>query len=125
MRDQANFLEHADKPEYSHGVDCSNLPDTCRQEFKKETEVSFILSRYGGGLMPTVTRDQFGERDMNADRLSAIIAIDEAKRGYAELPESVRKELSFELFLENVNRGTFEISSIKPKAEEVSDGAKA
>lgn len=54
------------------GLDCSNLPDTARQEFKREADINDLLSRYGVGLPQKPTR--FAEADFDMDLQQALLA---------------------------------------------------
>lgn len=65
-------------------LDCSDLPDLARQEFKAETDVNNILARYGiDGIKQGPT---YSEVDYNMDLQEALESIREAERAIAKLP---------------------------------------
>lgn len=72
------------------GLDCSNLPDTARQEFKKETDVNDLLARYGVGVPQQPTR--FAAADFDMDLQQALDAISESKQAWAGLPDNLKRQ---------------------------------
>lgn len=76
--------------EYSEAtsLDCSNMPDLTRQEFKDETDVNKVLARYGVDGLPR--KPEYSEVDYNLDLQQAFEAVREAERSIARLPESIR-----------------------------------
>lgn len=82
------------------------VKDTARQEHKKETDVNFILGRFGlGSQFP----GQFGEVDYNIDLQAAYAVTEEVEAAHSKLPPSLRKKYpSWEHVLTAINNGTFE-----------------
>lgn len=71
-------------------LDCSDLPDMARQEFKDETDVNKILQRYGIDGM--LRKPEYGEVDYNMDLQQSIDAIRDAERAIAKLPPELREK---------------------------------
>lgn len=86
IRTQADGLQ----AQYSRetGIDCSDLPDRARQEFKDETDVNKILARYG---VEAIMRGeaQYSEVDYDMDLQKALACIEEAERSIAKLPAEI------------------------------------
>lgn len=89
----------------STGLDCSNLPDMTRQEFKDETDVNKVLARYGvNGLM---REPQYSEIDYDMDLQQSIESIREAERAIGKLPLELREKYStWERLLAGAHNGS-------------------
>lgn len=72
----------------ANALDCSDLPDMARQEFKDETDVNKVLARYG--VNAQMREPQYSEVDYNMDLQTSIESIREAERGIARLPVELR-----------------------------------
>lgn len=82
IRTQADGLN--EDYSWETALDCSDLPDMTRQEFKAETDVNNILSRYGvDGIRRT---PEYAEIDYTMDLQQSLGAIAEAERAIAKLP---------------------------------------
>lgn len=68
-------------------LDCSDMPDMTRQEFKAETDVNTILARYGidGIKRPP----EYSEIDYNLDLQQSLEAIRDAEQAIAKLPAEI------------------------------------
>lgn len=71
-------------------LDCSNLPDMARQEFKDETDVNKVLARYGIDGLPR--KPEYSAVDYDMDLQQSIEAIKEAERAIAKLPTPLREK---------------------------------
>lgn len=94
------------------GIDCTDDPGITRQEMKNETDVNFILSRFGvNGLnqRPLV----YGETDYTLDLQGAYFAIEAAQAAYSALPDEIKKKYrTWPDFLNAIERG--EVKDLKP-----------
>lgn len=85
-------------------LDCSDFPDQTRQEFKQETNVNYILSRFG--VNTPLRETAYGEIDYNMDLQQSLTAINEAQQAVRKLPEPLRdKYYHWELLLEGMRSG--------------------
>lgn len=73
------------------GLDCSDLPDLARQEFKDETDVNIVLAKFGVGSM---RQPEYGAVDYNMDLQIALESIREAERAIEKLPPELRTKYS-------------------------------
>lgn len=82
IRTQVDGLDE----EYSieTALDCSDMPDTTRQEFKDETDVNKILGRYG--VNAPMRPVQYGESNFDLDLQTALQAIYTAQDAVRNLP---------------------------------------
>lgn len=88
------------------GLDCSELPDLARQEFKDETDVNKVLQRYGvdAQLRPT----QYSEIDYDTDLQKSLDAIREAERAISKLPPTLRAKYgTWDQLLDGAVNGQF------------------
>lgn len=86
-----------------------------RQEFKQQTDVNYIMKRYGGvpqGL------SQFGEVDYTLNLQEALTRASEAKAAYDRLPQELRQRYpSWPAILDATMRGEIQkIENEKPAA---------
>lgn len=89
VRNQADIVNQA---AYSleAGTDCSDLPDTARQEFKREADVNYILKTFGvGGALPQ-RQVSYGEADFDLDLHGAYIAREAAEKAWYHLPPNLK-----------------------------------
>lgn len=88
-------------------IDCSNLPDMARQEFKDETDVNKLLARYGVEAMMR-GEPQYAEIDYTMDLQQSLESIREAERAIAKLPVELRTKYStWERLLDGAYNGEF------------------
>lgn len=88
------------------GLDCSNLPDRTRQEFKADTDINTILGRFDIDTLkkPLV----FGEFDYDIDLQRGLLAIEAAKTAFANLDPRLKQKYSTWMdLLEAIETGTF------------------
>lgn len=92
---------------YETGLDCSNLPDTTRQEFKDETDVNTILKRYGvDGIQQR--EPIYSQVDFDMDLQKSLEAIREAERAIEKLPADLyAKYPTWEQLLSGAFNGNF------------------
>lgn len=90
IRTQVDMLDE----EYSQltALDCSDMPDMARQEFKDETDVNKVLARYGVDGLPR--RPEYSEVDYDVDLQQSISAIRDAERAIEKLPAELRDKYS-------------------------------
>lgn len=71
-------------------IDCSDLPDMTRQEFKLEADINTIVNRFGLTGQIALRQPVFGERNFDIDLHTGFLAIEEAQRGFLSLPRELR-----------------------------------
>lgn len=94
--------------EYSQAtaIDCSNLPDKTRQEFKDETDVNQILARFG--VNTPMRQPIYGAVDYDMDLQQSLAAIKTAQQTADNLPKQLRdKYYHWEMLLEGMRSGQF------------------
>lgn len=85
------------------GLDCSNLPDLARQEFKDEVDVNIMLRKFG---IPIAGPLQFGEIDYDLDLQQAHAAVNVARKVHNKMPQEIKdKYPTWGEFLTAVVRG--------------------
>lgn len=89
-------------------LDCSDLPDTARQEFAQEADINYMLSRFN--ITPARGAPQFGEWDDTIDLQTAITATREAREAYRRVPKELREKFSsMEQLLQAIETGALQI----------------
>lgn len=97
---------------------CDPKDTKTRQEFKKESDVNWLLKKYGGNIPMAQVR--YGEEVFGVDRLQAIESIRAAHEAYLEQPEAVRaKYPDYESIYRALQDGTFSLP--EAVSEAVSD----
>lgn len=101
-------------------IDCSDLPDTTRQEFAQEADINLMLSKFG--VMHGQARvPQYTETDYSLDLQTALSTIADAKRAHSTLPDDVKKRyptwIEFHAAVEN---GDYQ-KNVKPDDKAVTD----
>lgn len=86
QRDQFDGL--GDEVSANTALDFTGAEDVTRQEFLRETDVNYILQRYG---LPRAD-PQFGEQFADVDLQRAIELQDELQAAYQRLPERLRRD---------------------------------
>lgn len=100
------------------GLDCSESPDTARQEFKNDADVNKLLARYGVGPIPQ-RATVFQEVDYDLDLQTAMYSIEAAQRAYAKMPASLRdKYRDWRDVLNGIYTGQFKIDLAPARAAE-------
>lgn len=122
IRTQVDGLDE----EYSIGtaLDCSDMPDTTRQEFKNETDVNQVLARYGvdGQRRPPI----YSEVDYNMDLQQSLGAIREAERAIAKLPPELREKYgTWERLFAGAYNGGIQADLVAYHEKQASDKAAA
>lgn len=88
--------------------------DMARQEFKDESDINYMLSRFG--VAPPRGAPTYGEWDDTIDLQTSIHAVEEAKYAYSKLPESLRNKFnSMEELLTAVQNGSLVIKDDEAK----------
>lgn len=88
-------------------IDCSNLPDLTRQEFKDETDVNKTIARFRGGDQP-MRQVQYGEMDYDMDLQQSLAAINAAQAAARKLPKPLRdKYYQWETLMGGMRSGEF------------------
>lgn len=91
-------------------LDCSNLPSETRQEFKRETEIKYILDRYLGNP-PLRPQPVFTPIDYNMDLQQAYAAVRNAKDAWAKMPPELRADYpTWQAMLLGIENGEFKLS---------------
>lgn len=97
-----------------------NNKDMARQEFAKEADINYMLSRFG--VTPERGAPTYGEWDDSLDLQQAIASVAEAKAAYNDLPEKLKEKFaSMEDILTAYNNGSLVIKDgdvpVEPKTE--------
>lgn len=89
-------------------LDCSDMPDLARQEFKDETDVNKILARYG--VNAPMREAQYGlEVDYNLDLQQSLAAIYAAQDAIRKLPPDLRaKYPDWQTAMQGIYNGTLQ-----------------
>lgn len=88
-------------------LDFTGTPDPTRQEFKKETDVNYILNRFG---VPIAKGTWGQEVDYTLDLQNALGAITDARRAHRNLPPDLRKKYpTWQSLLNALEAGTLEM----------------
>lgn len=81
------------RAEDQQGLDCSNLPDMTRQEFRDETNINNIINRFlSTGIPPAQRQPVFGDRDFDIDLHTGYLAIESAQRAFLRLPDALKEK---------------------------------
>lgn len=94
--------------------------DVARQEFAKEADINYMLSRFG--VTPERGAPTYGEWDDSLDLQQAIMSVTEARAAYADLPKELRDKFgSMEQLIEAYMNGSLVIKDgdvpVPPKTE--------
>lgn len=82
--------------------------DMARQEFAKEADINYMLSRFG--VVPARGAPTYGEWDDSVNLQSALDSTREAREAYKRVPEEIRKRFtSMEQLLSAVENGSLVI----------------
>lgn len=83
--------------------------DMTRQEFAKEADINYMLSRFG--ITPERGAPTYGEWDDNIELQTALQSVAEARTAYRDLPEELRRKFnSMEDILTAYNNGSLIIN---------------
>lgn len=114
-------------PVYSHtvknvserpGLACDPKDDRTRQEFKKDSDVNYLIKKYGANIPMGNVR--FGVQEFGVDRFEALRRLETAQDTYDALPESVKAVYGdWETLLAAIADGSYKT----PVAVEVSSTA--
>lgn len=116
--------DQADIGTINHGLNAADEKDggpvgnhdVARQEFAKETDTNYLMSRYG--VEPLRGTPQYGEWDFTTDLQSAFIAVEEAQTAYRKLPPALREKFrSMEDLITAIENGTLVLKDGEPPAE--------
>lgn len=104
----------------THNGDLAENKDMTRQEFAKDADINYMLSRFG--ITPERGAPTYGEWDDNLDLQQAIAAVTEARSAYRDLPEELRKKFnSMEELIQAYANGSLVIKDgdvpVPPKTE--------
>lgn len=93
--------------------DGTDNKDMARQEYKDESDINYMLSRFG--ITSPRGAPVYGEWDDSIDLQIAIESVREARQGYNDLPRELRDKFpTMEEFLRAVDNGELEL---KPERE--------
>lgn len=110
------------------GLDCSDKPDMTRQEFRAETDVNQIMSRYGANA--PMRERIYGTVDFDGDLQQALGAVQIAQDAIRKLPASLRaKYATWEDLLTGLHNGSFKVDldaqlAAEKAARDASEAAK-
>lgn len=81
-----------DEVSFLTGLDCRSDIDRTRQEYKRESDINYILSRFGisGGGLPQKS-PIWGETDYTLDLQQAFASIHAARDAWTNLPDDLRQ----------------------------------
>lgn len=74
------------------GIDCTNLPDMTRQEFKDESDMNKVLARYGVDAQQRPI--EFGTIDFDLDLQQGLHVIRDVEVALGRMPKSIRDKYS-------------------------------
>lgn len=101
---------------YSGGLACTAEEDVTRQEFKDETDINKLLTRYGGNV-PLRAATYGGTVDDNIDLQQALGAIADAKHAWRNLPENLRNRYTdWRQLLNALENGQLKLHTEEPIA---------
>lgn len=94
-------------------AELQSMPDMTRQEFKDETNVNWLLQRYGVNIPQKPI--QYGQVNFDLDLQQATSAVQEVKRVYARMPDEVKKKYpTWQALLLAIENGTVGFDIVKP-----------
>lgn len=110
IRDQENYLEliELDPAQFQPGIECTAEEDRTDQRYKNETDINWLLRKYGA--LPPVQSFPQGEVDYDLNLLDAKMAVADAREAYDAFPRVLREQLNFPGFLEAVANGSFKVT---------------
>lgn len=86
--------------------------DMARQEFAKEADINYMLSRFG--ITQQRGAPTFGEWDDTVDLQQALTSVTEAREAYKDLPQELKNKFSsMEQLLEAYHNGALVITEDK------------
>lgn len=101
-------------PRVRVGLACDPKEDRARQEFKQETETSYILQRFGAGQafgpLPS------GEVDYDLDLQRAFALIRESRDAWRRLPPEAQRFGSWQKLQEAIEAGEYPPKPAAPAA---------
>lgn len=123
MKDQLDIGQDEPTVDASDGAELPNgseNKDTARQEFAKDADINYMLSKFG--IVPSRGTPTFGEWDDSLDLQQAIAAVAEAKGAFINLPIELKSKFqSMEEILKAYNNGSLVIKDgdvpVEPKTE--------
>lgn len=123
MKDQLDIGQDEPTVDASDGAELPNgseNKDTARQEFAKDADINYMLSKFG--IVPQRGAPTFGEWDDTLDLQTAIQAVAEAKNAFYGLPTALKEKFnSMEEILKAYNNGSLIIKDgdvpVEPKTE--------
>lgn len=103
-----------------HNGDVEENKDMARQEYAKDADINYMLSRFG--ITPERGAPTFGEWDDTIDLQQALASVAEARAAFSEIPEELRKKFSsMEELLTAYGNGSLVIKDgeipVQPKTE--------
>lgn len=118
--DMRNGYEPA-RPGDNPTIDCSDMQDMARQEFKDETNVNNIIQRFlGTGVPPVQRQPVFGDRDFDIDLHGGYLAVENAQRAFLRLPKALKdKYKNTQGLLDAMWRGEFKDDVIAERTAEL------
>lgn len=95
-------------PSEKVGVECTPEEDRARQEFKRETETSYLLAKFGAGQAFPAAPGSSGHFEQDMDLQTAYRVVQESKSAWLRLPPDVREKYGSWIQLqEAVERGEY------------------
>lgn len=112
------------RPEDIIGIDCSNLPDMTRQEFKDEVNVNNIINRFlTTGIPPAQRQPVYGETDFDIDMHTGYIALENAQRAFYALPKPLKEKYKTPTgLLDAIWRGEFKEDLLEETTRPTTEG---
>lgn len=123
MKDQLDIGQDEPTVDASDGAELPNgseNKDTARQEFAKDADINYMLSKFG--IVPARGTPTFGEWDDTLDLQTAIQSVAEAKQAFYTLPQTLRDKFqNMEEILKAYHNGSLVIKDgdvpVVPKTE--------
>lgn len=110
VKDQSDIGAHNPTVDAS---DSEDNKDYTRQEYAQEADTNYMLSRFG--VTPPRGAPVYGEWDDSIDLQIALESVREAQRGFASLPEDLRKKFgTMEELMRAVDNGSLVIKDEEP-----------
>lgn len=90
MKTIRSQLDSFDADSLASGIAFDPSENMTRQEFKDETDINWLLNKYGA--LPQMREPQFQDVDYDMDLLTAYEAVRQAQTVFGNLPHDIREK---------------------------------